>query len=86
MIGGDHVIAAVSSNPLIEPPLDPAHGRPKSLLQYNASLSRLLKMPVDVIYSGHGEEVRNVDELITAAHAHTAEHGSMPPCHRRLTM
>ncbi|MDN3438013.1 MBL fold metallo-hydrolase [Planococcus sp. APC 3900] len=66
MIGGDHVIAKVSSNPLIEPPLDPKQGRPKSLLQYNASLSRLLKMPVDVIYSGHGEEIRNVDELITA--------------------
>ena len=66
MIGGDHLIAKVSSNPLIEPPLDPAQGRPKSLLQYNASLSRLLTMPVDVIYSGHGEEVRNVDELITA--------------------
>lgn len=65
MIGGDHVIAKVSSNPLIEPPLDPSHGRPKSLLQYNASLARLLKMPVDVIYSGHGEEVRNVHELIT---------------------
>lgn len=66
MIGGDHVIATVSSNPLIEPPLDPAQGRPKSLLQYNASLSRLLKMPIDVIYSGHGEEVRNVNELITS--------------------
>ena len=66
MIGGDHVIAKVSSNPLIEPPLDPSQGRPKSLLQYNASLSRLLKMPVKVIYSGHGEEVRNVNELITA--------------------
>ncbi|ANU11121.1 hypothetical protein A1A1_17510 [Planococcus antarcticus DSM 14505] len=66
MIGGDHVIAKVSSNPLIEPPLDPAQGRPKSLLQYNASLSRLLKMPIDVIYSGHGEEVRNINELITS--------------------
>jgi len=65
MIGGDHVIAKVSSNPLIEPPLDPAEGRPKSLLQYNASLSRLLTMPVDVIYSGHGEEVYNVHELVT---------------------
>ncbi|MCH4825847.1 MBL fold metallo-hydrolase [Planococcus halocryophilus] len=65
MIGGDHVIAKVSSNPLIEPPLDPAEGRPKSLLQYNASLSRLLTMPVDVIYSGHGEEVCNVHELVT---------------------
>lgn len=65
MIGGDHVIAKVSSNPLIEPPFNPEDGRPKSLLQYNASLSRLLKMPIDVIYSGHGEEVRNVHELIT---------------------
>lgn len=64
MIGGDHVIAKVSSNPLIEPPLDPADGRPKSLLQYNASLGRLLKMPIDVIYSGHGDEVRNVHELV----------------------
>ena len=65
MIGGDHVIAKVSSNPLIEPPLDPSMGRPKSLLQYNASLARLLKMPVEVIYSGHGEEVRNSHELIS---------------------
>lgn len=65
MIGGDHVIAKVSSNPLIEPPLDPAMGRPKSLLQYNASLARLLKMPIDVIYSGHGEEVRNTHELVS---------------------
>lgn len=65
MIGGDHVIAKVSSNPLIEPPLDPDQGRPKSLLQYNESLGRLLKMPVDVIYSGHGDEVRNIKELIT---------------------
>ncbi|HSP23375.1 MAG TPA: MBL fold metallo-hydrolase [Planococcus sp. (in: firmicutes)] len=64
MIGGDNVIAKVSSNPLIEPPLNPDEGRPKSLLQYNASLARLLKMPIDVIYSGHGEEVRNVHELV----------------------
>lgn len=66
MIGGDHVIAKVSSNPLIEPPLDPEMGRPKSLLQYNASLARLLKMPIDVIYSGHGEEIRNVHDLVAS--------------------
>lgn len=65
MIGGDHVIAKVSSNPLIEPPYNPEEGRPKSLLQYNASLSRLLKMPIDIIYSGHGKEVRNVHELVS---------------------
>ncbi|WP_318614602.1 MBL fold metallo-hydrolase [Sporosarcina sp. YIM B06819] len=64
MIGGDLVLEKVSSNPLIEPPLDPRMGRPRSLLQYNASLKRLLTLPVDIIYSGHGNEVRNIHALI----------------------
>ena len=64
MIGGDLVLEKVSSNPLIEPPLDPAQGRPHSLLQYNESLKRLLTLPVDIIYTGHGNEVRNAHELI----------------------
>ena len=64
MFGGDLVLEKVSSNPLIEPPLDPADGRPRSLLQYNHSLKRILDLPVEVIYSGHGEEVRNIHPLI----------------------
>ena len=64
MIGGDLVLGKVSSNPLIEPPLDPAQGRPHSLLQYNESLKRILTLPVDIIYTGHGNEVRNAHELI----------------------
>lgn len=64
MIGGDLVLEKVSSNPLIEPPLDPKMGRPRSLLQYNTSLKRLLTLPVDIIYSGHGNEVRNIHALI----------------------
>ena len=39
-------------------------GRPRSLLQYNDSLKRLLTLPVDIIYSGHGDEVRNAHALI----------------------
>ena len=39
-------------------------GRPRSLLQYNDSLKRFLTLPVDIIYSGHGDEVRNVHALI----------------------
>lgn len=64
MIGGDLVLEKVSSNPLIEPPLDPEQGRPRSLLQYNESLKRILTLPVDIIYTGHGNEVRNAHELI----------------------
>lgn len=64
MIGGDHVIQHISSNPLIEPPLNPTSGRPKSLLQYNASLKRLNDFPIDIVYSGHGEPVRHVHQLV----------------------
>ncbi|MBE1553855.1 MBL fold metallo-hydrolase [Sporosarcina limicola] len=64
MIGGDLVLEKVASNPLIEPPLNPEHGRPRSLLQYNESLKRLLTLPIDVIYTGHGNEVYNAHELI----------------------
>ncbi|MFC4411194.1 MBL fold metallo-hydrolase [Chungangia koreensis] len=64
MIGGDLVLEKISSNPLIEPPLYSTMGRPKSLLQYNDSLRRLLEIPVSIIYAGHMGEVRNVHELI----------------------
>ncbi|MFD1926640.1 MBL fold metallo-hydrolase [Sporosarcina siberiensis] len=64
MIGGDLVLQNVSSNPLIEPPMDSLKERPQSLLEYNESLKRVLDLPVDIIYSGHGEEVRNVHALI----------------------
>lgn len=64
MVGGDLVLEKVSSNPLIEPPLNREHGRPRSLLQYNESLKRILTLPVDIIYTGHGNEVYNAHALI----------------------
>lgn len=64
MIGGDHVLESVSSNPLIEPPFNPTDVRPRSLLQYNDSLKRILELPVDIIYTGHGAEVVNAHSLI----------------------
>lgn len=65
LIGGDLLLEKVSSNPLIEPPLKKEQGRPKSLLQYNASLKRLLDLPVSLVYGGHGGEIMNAHELIT---------------------
>jgi len=64
MIGGDHILANVSSNPLIEPPLDQNEARPLSLLQYNESLKKILTLPVNKIYTGHGAEVYNAHVLI----------------------
>ncbi|WP_303969596.1 MBL fold metallo-hydrolase [Sporosarcina ureae] len=65
LIGGDLLLEKVSSNPLIEPPLKKEQGRPKSLLQYNASLKRLLGLPVSLVYGGHGGEIMNAHDLIT---------------------
>ncbi|PIC59199.1 MBL fold metallo-hydrolase [Sporosarcina sp. P12(2017)] len=65
LIGGDLLLEKVSSNPLIEPPFKKEQGRPKSLLQYNASLERLLDLPVSLVYGGHGGEITNAHELIT---------------------
>ena len=65
LIGGDHILEKISSNPLIEPPLDKGAERSKSMLQYNASLKRVQSLGVQKIYSGHGNEVYNVSELIS---------------------
>lgn len=64
LIGGDLLLEKVSSNPLVEPPKSPEYARPKTMLQYNASLKRLLELPVDKVFSGHGIPVTDVHELI----------------------
>ena len=64
MIGGDLILGRISSNPLIEPPLDPEKGRPRSLLLYNDSMRRVSELPVEVIHPGHGEDVRGIRELV----------------------
>jgi glyoxylase-like metal-dependent hydrolase (beta-lactamase superfamily II) len=66
VIGGDHLIAHISSNPLITKPLDGRESeRPKALLIYLESLRATRAMEdIDVVLAGHGDEVRNHAELI----------------------
>lgn len=64
LIGGDQLIAKVSPNPIMEPPLHPNDERLRPLLQYNQSLKKLLEMPIAKVYSGHGAEIENVNERI----------------------
>ena len=63
-IGGDLLLGGVSSNPLVEPPQDLQGERPKSLLQYNASLKKLRDLHVSKVYTGHGDELMNASELV----------------------
>jgi len=65
LVGGDHLIAKVSSNPLIARPLDgDVSERPKALLAYMASLQATRDLPAEVILPGHGEPVRDHARLI----------------------
>ncbi|WP_188388620.1 MBL fold metallo-hydrolase [Priestia taiwanensis] len=64
LIGGDLLLAHVSSNPLLEPPMYDEIERPKVILQYNESLRRLAEMNISRILTGHGEDVINVKELV----------------------
>lgn len=66
LIGGDHLIAHVSSNPLVSRPLDGDEAeRPRALLTYMASLRATAAMAgVDVVLPGHGEPVEDVAGLI----------------------
>ncbi|UII54740.1 MBL fold metallo-hydrolase [Cytobacillus spongiae] len=63
-IAGDHLLANISPNPLLEPPLPGETERPKPQLQYNASLRKLLEVPLLFVYTGHGGEITDPHRLI----------------------
>jgi glyoxylase-like metal-dependent hydrolase (beta-lactamase superfamily II) len=68
LIGGDHLIKHISSNPLISRPLDAdatgATERPRALITYLSSLRATHAMDVSVVYPGHGDVVEDHRTLI----------------------
>ncbi|HEU4702522.1 MAG TPA: MBL fold metallo-hydrolase [Conexibacter sp.] len=67
LLGGDHLIKHISSNPLIARPLDErAHdvARPQALRTYIASLTATRELPARFVLSGHGEPVIDHRALI----------------------
>ena len=66
LIGGDHLLPHISSNPLIARPLtcNTAGGRPKPLVDYIASMRATREMPVELVLPGHGEPVTDHAGLI----------------------
>ncbi|WP_170885452.1 MBL fold metallo-hydrolase [Bacillus alkalicellulosilyticus] len=59
VIAGDHLLANVSSNALIEAPYEANEERPKTLLQYRESLHKLRDIQPTLILSGHGPSIHN---------------------------
>jgi len=79
LLGGDHLIKHISSNPLITRPLDGAGGageRPQALVAYLASLKRTREMELDLVLPGHGDPIEDHRKLIDERfrmHARRAE-------------
>ncbi len=74
LIAGDHLLAHISSNPLIARPLQAtASGgeddggqpaRPSALLDYLDSMAATRDLPIDIVLSGHGDPVTDHVSLI----------------------
>jgi len=57
LIAADHLIAHISSNPLISRPLDGSSKRPQALVTYIESMLETRAMPAEIVLSGHGEPI-----------------------------
>jgi glyoxylase-like metal-dependent hydrolase (beta-lactamase superfamily II) len=64
LLAADHLLAHVSSNPLLTRPRDGSARRPKSLVRYLESLAATCEMDVELVLPGHGDPITNHRELI----------------------
>src|SRR5919197_2349085 len=72
----DHLIAHISSNPLISRPLDGSAERPHALMIYMDSLRRTRELPAEILLPGHGDPITDHRALIDerfALHQRRAE-------------
>ncbi|MGC8838754.1 MAG: MBL fold metallo-hydrolase [Anaerolineae bacterium] len=64
LLSSDHLLRDITSNPLLEPPLEEGQARRKSLREYMASLQRTLEMGVRLALPGHGGPIADAASLI----------------------
>lgn len=66
LIGGDHLLARISSNPVMSRPLtgDATSVRPPALLNYIESLRATRELPIELVLPGHGDPIVDHASLI----------------------
>jgi glyoxylase-like metal-dependent hydrolase (beta-lactamase superfamily II) len=64
LLCADHLIAHISSNPLLSRPLDGSEERPKALVTYLRSLALTRALPAEILLPGHGEPITDHVTLI----------------------
>jgi glyoxylase-like metal-dependent hydrolase (beta-lactamase superfamily II) len=73
LIAADHLIAHISSNPLITRPLDGSPRRTQALASYLESLRKTRELPAEIVLPGHGEPITDHRALIDARFAKTEQ-------------
>lgn len=63
LLAGDHLLRAISSNPLISRKLEGGERR-KALIEYTESLKATREMDLSLVLSGHGDPIEDHRELI----------------------
>ena len=64
LIAADHLLAHISSNPLLTRPRDGSSGRPKALVSYLESMQRTRELDVELVLPGHGDPITDHRALI----------------------
>jgi glyoxylase-like metal-dependent hydrolase (beta-lactamase superfamily II) len=64
LIGADHLLAHISSNPLLTRPLEGDGERPRALVAYLESLRSTAQMDIELVLPGHGEPITDHRDLI----------------------
>lgn len=63
-IAGDTIISHLFPTPLLEPPYNEEEERPKTLLQLRETLNMYLNFNVNVVHSGHGEDIFDMKAIV----------------------
>jgi len=64
LLSSDHLLAGISSNPVVEPPPPGETERPRSLVLYQQSLQRVAAMEISQALPSHGPAIRDVAGLV----------------------
>jgi glyoxylase-like metal-dependent hydrolase (beta-lactamase superfamily II) len=70
LLSGDHLLACITPNPVLEPDPGTEHGRRRSLVEYIDSLDRFCRLDPLTILPGHGPRFTDVATLSTAMRHH----------------
>lgn len=70
LLSGDHLLACITPNPVLEPDPGTPEGRRRSLVEYIESLDRFCRLDPVTVLPGHGPRFTGVEVLARAMRAH----------------